>query len=95
MFESEKYIATPPGATIIEQLEDMGMTTNEFANRMGLSIEYLDMLLAGKMALSHEIADKLEMILGAPAKFWNKLELIYRTKLEEIKRENKLEIDVA
>ena len=35
MLESKKYIAIPPGATIVEQLNDVGMTTKEFADCMG------------------------------------------------------------
>ena len=53
------------------------------------------MLLAGKMALSQDIACKLESVLGVPAKFWNNLEVIYRTKLEEISKEHNPEIEVA
>lgn len=34
---SRKTIATPPGATIKEQLEDRGMSQKEFALRMALS----------------------------------------------------------
>ena len=88
MLESKKYIALPPGATIVEQLNDVGMTTKEFADCMGLTVRGIDMLLAGKMALSQDIACKLESVLGVPAKFWNNLETIYRTKLEEISKEH-------
>lgn len=31
MLESKSYIATPPGVTIQEQLDDRGMTQKEFA----------------------------------------------------------------
>ena len=31
ILESKSYIATPPGATIKEQLDDYGMTQKEFA----------------------------------------------------------------
>ena len=95
MLESKKYIAIPPGATIVEQLNDVGMTTKEFADCMGLTAKGIDMLLAGKMALSQDIACKLESVLGVPAKFWNNLEVIYRTKLEEISRKHNPEIEVA
>ena len=95
MLESKKYIAIPPGATITEQLDDVGMTTKEFADRMGLTVGCLDSLLAGKMALSQDIACKLESVLGVPAKFWNNLEMIYRTKLEKISKEHNPEIEVA
>ena len=37
MERSRSYIATPPGATIKEQIMDRGMSKKEFAARMGLS----------------------------------------------------------
>lgn len=36
MLESKSFIATPPGATIREQLDDRGITQKEFASRMGI-----------------------------------------------------------
>lgn len=33
MLESKSYIATQPGVTIQEQLDDRGMTQKEFAKR--------------------------------------------------------------
>lgn len=37
MVRSRSYIATPPGATIKEQLNDRGMSQKEFAARMDMS----------------------------------------------------------
>lgn len=37
MVKSRSYIATPPGATIKEQLSDRGMSQKEFAAKMGMS----------------------------------------------------------
>ena len=37
MTKSRSYIATPPGATIKEQLENRGMSQKEFAKRMNMS----------------------------------------------------------
>ena len=37
MVKSRTFIATPPGATIKEQLLEKGMSQNEFATRMDLS----------------------------------------------------------
>ena len=73
-------MAIPPGATIKEQLEDKGVSRKEFADRMDLSEEDVSKLINGKMSLTPEIAVKLEKTLGVPARFWNKLEAIYREK---------------
>ncbi|HPW94520.1 MAG TPA: hypothetical protein PLT31_04940 [Fibrobacteraceae bacterium] len=40
------------------------------------------------------IANRLEMVLGVPAKFWINLEAIYREKLLLIEQENQLSADI-
>ena len=85
--ESKSYIATPPGATIKEQLDDRGMTQKEFASRMGLSEKHVSKLMNGDVHLTPEMAERLELVLGLPARFWNNLEAIYQEKLVKAKKE--------
>ncbi|NME18515.1 helix-turn-helix transcriptional regulator [Megasphaera elsdenii] len=87
MLESKSYIATPPGVTIQEQLDDRGMTQKEFAKRIDISEEYISKLIDGEVHLTPEMAEKLELVLGVPASFWNKLEAIYQEKLAKIRNE--------
>lgn len=87
MFESKTYIATPPGATIKEQLTSRGMKQNEFAMRMDMSEKHISNLINGKVALTEDVARKLELVLGLPARFWNNLESIFREKLTLIEEE--------
>ena len=87
MLESKSYIATPPGVTIQEQLDDRGMTQKEFAKRIDISEEYISKLIDGEVHLTQEMAEKLELVLGVPASFWNKLEAIYQEKLAKIRNE--------
>ncbi len=91
MVRSQSYIATPPGATIKEQLKYKGLSQKDFAVRMDLSEEYVSKLINGKVQLTPEIAEKLEMVLGSPAKFWNNLETIYREKLMKVEVENSVQ----
>lgn len=93
MTRSRSYIATPPGATIKEQLDDRGMSQKEFASRMGMSEKHISRLLSGSVQLTPSVAYKLEMVLGLPAKFWCNLESIYRQKLAKVEDENALEAD--
>lgn len=80
--ETQKsYIAIPPGATIREQLEDRGMSQKEFAARMAMSEKHISHLINGTVQLTTDVANRLEMVLGIPASFWNNLEAIYRAKL--------------
>ena len=88
MLESKTYIATPPGATIREQLKDRGMTQKEFAGRMGMSEKHISKLVNGDVHLTPDMAGRLELVLGIPAGFWNKLEAVYQEKLIRVKREN-------
>ena len=74
MVKSRSFIATPPGATIKEQLLDRGLSQKEFAVRMGMSEKHISKLINGDVQLTPEVAVRLEMVLGVPAKFWNKLE---------------------
>ena len=78
-------IVIHPGATIQEQLKDRGMSQKEFASRMGMSVEHINRLIHGDAQLTPDVANKLEMVLGIPAKFWNNFETIYREKLVKIK----------
>lgn len=93
MVRSRSYIATPPGATIRELLGDRGMSQKEFAVRMDLSEKHISKLINGDVQLTPEVAVRLEIVLGVPAKFWNNLEAIYREKLIKVKAENAMEED--
>ena len=94
MVRSRSYIATPPGATIREQLNDRGLTQKEFAARMDMSEKHISKLINGDVQLTPETAVRLEMVLGVPAKFWNNLEAIYREKIVKAEAENAMDADI-
>lgn len=93
MTRSRSFIATPPGATIKEQLSDRGMLQKEFAVRMDMSEKHISKLINGEVQLTPEVAIRLEVVLGVPAKFWNNLEAIYRDKLLRVEAENAMDAD--
>ena len=95
MVRSRSYIATPPGATIKEQLNDRGMNQKEFSARMDMSEKHISKLINGDVQLTPEVSVRLEMVLGVPAKFWNNLEAIYREKLIKAEAENAMDADEA
>ena len=95
MVRSRSFIATPPGATIKEQLKDRGMSQKEFAARMDMSEKHISKLINGDVKLTPEVAVRLEMVLGVPAKFWNSLEAVYREKLIKVAAENAMDEDEA
>lgn len=93
MVRSRSFIATPPGATIKEQLNDRGMSQKEFAARMDMSEKHISKLINGEVQLTPDVAVRLETVLGVPAKFWSNLEAIYREKLIKAEEENSMEAD--
>ena len=95
MVRSRSYIATPPGATIKEQLNNRGMSQKEFAARMDLSEKHISKLINGDVQLTPDVAIRLEVVLGVPAKFWSELEAVYREKLIKVEAENSMEEDEA
>ena len=95
MVRSRSYIATPPGATIREQLDDRGMSQKEFAVRMDMSEKHISRLIHGEVQLTPEVAVRLEMVLEIPARFWNNLEAIYRENLIKAEAENAMDADEA
>ena len=94
MLSSKTYIATPPGATIKELLDDRGMSQREFSVRMDTSEKHISRLINGEVRLTPNMAMRLEMVLGVPSRFWSNLEGIYREKLEKIQEENEMEEDL-
>ncbi len=94
MERSRSFVATPPGATIKEQLIDREMSQKEFAARMGMSEKHISNLINGEVHLTMDAAIRLEMVLGLPAQFWCNLESIYREKLARVKEENEMDADI-
>lgn len=94
MTRSRSFVATPPGATIKEQLTDRGMSQKEFATRMEMSEKHISKLINGEVQLTPDVAVRLEMVLGVPAQFWSNLESIYREKLVKVKNENEMDEDI-
>lgn len=81
MSEKTKYrspIAIPPGESLAEILTDRGMTQADLAKRTNLTPKHINEVIAGKAAISPDMALRLETVLGIPASFWNNLEANYQ-----------------
>lgn len=73
--------AVPPGATLQEKLEFLGMTQAELAERMGRPKKTINEIIKGKAAITPETAVQLERVLNVPARIWIALEQNYRAAL--------------
>jgi len=73
--------APPPGVTLRQILAKAGMSQRELATRTGLTAKHVNQVLNGVVTLSADVADRLELATGVPARLWNRLEADYRSIL--------------
>lgn len=82
-----KKSLSPPGDTIQETIDVMGMCQNELAERMGKTESNINNIINGKEPISVDTALKLEQVLGIRAKFWLTRETNYREELARIEQQ--------
>ena len=82
--------AVPPGETLRETLEFLGMTQAQLADRTGRPKKTINEIISGKAAITAETALQLERVLGVPASFWSNLERNYQETLALLKEEKEL-----
>ena len=83
--------AVPPGETLKETLETIGMSQAELAERTGRPKKTINEIIMGKAAITSETALQLERVLGIPASFWNNLERNYQERLARLREDHYLE----
>jgi addiction module HigA family antidote len=88
-------LVSPPGETLQETLEAMGMSQAELAQRTGRPKKTINEIIKGKAAISPETALQLERVLGVPATFWNSRERHYREDLARVAEQERLKEQVA
>lgn len=81
----------PPGASLRDAMEQMSMTQTSLSKRLGTSVQSLNRIFKGEQAISPDMAAKLEMVMGTPARFWNSLQAQYAEQLT--KRDEKARLD--
>ncbi len=67
----------PPGETLLEALEERGMTQAELAERTGRPKKTINGIVQGKVAITPETALQFERVLSIPAGFWSNLQRQY------------------
>lgn len=63
-------LAIHPGELLGEEIEFIGITQPELAERMGVSVHVVSEIIQGKRDITNEVAVKLEEVLGSPAHIW-------------------------
>jgi HTH-type transcriptional regulator/antitoxin HigA len=89
--EIAKSLLSPPGDTIQEHIDFIGMSQAELAERMGKHKEKINDIIKGRDPITTVTAFQLENVLGVPASFWINREKTYRKELYEIKQREQLE----
>jgi HTH-type transcriptional regulator/antitoxin HigA len=81
----------PPGETLLESIEKLGMSQAELAQRMGRPLKTINEIIKGKAAITADTALQLEKVLRIPASFWNNAECTYREALARREEQKRLE----
>jgi addiction module HigA family antidote len=79
-----------PGDTLLEVLEERGMTQVELAERTGRPKKTINEIINGKAAITPETALQLERVFNIPASFWNNRERRYREFLAQQEEKKRL-----
>jgi HTH-type transcriptional regulator / antitoxin HigA len=80
-----------PGETLMDILEERGMSQAELAERTGRPLKTINEIIKGKTSLTPDTSIQLERVLGVAAEFWNQREAYYRAFLARSKEREDLD----
>lgn len=66
-----------PGELIADALEELGLSVAEAAKGLGVSRQQLHNVIAGRSAVSAEMAYRLEKAMGSTAQTWLSMQVNY------------------
>ncbi len=89
--EIAKSLLSPPGDTILEHIDFIGMSQAELAERMGRPKEKINDIIKGREPITMATAFQLEKVLGISASFWLNREKTYRKELYELQQQEDFE----
>ena len=92
--ELRRKLLSPPGDTIQETIDSIGMSQNELAERMGKNTKNINRIIKGKEPITQNTAIQLERVLGIPVDFWLEREKEYRRDIAQIESDQSLAQDV-
>ena len=84
--EAKKQLLTPPGETILETIDNLGISQSELGERLGKTKAKISDLINGNTSITNDTARRLEMVLGVPASLWLNLEKEYQEEIVEIEK---------
>lgn len=84
-----------PGEILNEDLEEMGLTPQTFADKLAIPIDLMNAILAGERNIDAEFALRLERYFGSGARMWMNLQTAYSLKVAERDLGEKITDEVA
>jgi len=97
MDNNKKYnpdLAIHPGVTLKEELDYLGLTQVELAQRSGLSTKHISQIINEVEPVTSETAVKFELALGISADFWSNLQKNYELSVARIEAEKKILMEI-
>ena len=91
----EPDYAVPPGQTLQETIDALGIAQRELAIRAGLSAKHVNQVIKGIAPMTHDTAIRFERVTGVPARMWNNLEAHYQEHKARLAERKRLENDLA
>jgi HTH-type transcriptional regulator/antitoxin HigA len=79
--EYQPTSVSPPGNSLLDTLDALGMSQAELAGRSGLAQKTVNLIINGKAPITEGTALALERVLGTPGRFWLARESKYREHL--------------
>lgn len=92
--EYEEIMAFHPGYYLDTLREDMEISQDELAMRLGTTSKTISKLLNGHISLSKEIALKLSAMFGTSINLWLNLQKAYDEKVLEIEKQKTLDEEI-
>ncbi len=74
---TEMFNPPHPGGLVKEAMEDLGLSINAFARKLKVSPATIQRIVAGKSAISPEMALRLSATIGSSARLWLQLQADY------------------
>lgn len=87
-------VAIPPGDTIKENMDYLGMSQKELAARLGITEKHLSNIINGNSPITYDTALKLESVIGPSADFWMNLETRFQLNKARLEKEDELKADL-
>ena len=69
--------ATPPGMTLQEKIDEMGVSIADFAQSSGLDESTINSILSNEIKIDYDIANGLKLATEIPSYFWINLQMNY------------------